>query len=196
MAVKIRCTECREKFPYDPQARMMRCPNCGVRWDEDFDDKVIAMPSLKSAGTKSVDHVYREMERTSEIRAEKAAEMAGVPVSEMSGLKITNMSDRREAGVMSAIPVRNSVTDFMQANPQAGGFQGANGVHFSGAVQTGPMPNVGAHMRTAIQNSHSDMVARHAVGQDHHGRRVIPSTDVTSDRPGLETLQPGYRRRG
>ena len=179
MAVKIRCTECREKFPYDAKAKMLRCPNCGVRWDEDFDDTVISMPALRGLASKSADQVYRDIERTSEVRMQAAADMAGVPASEMSGLKITNLSDRREAGVMSAIPVRNSVTEFMQANPNAGGFRGAEGVDFSGAVQTGPSPNVGAKMRTALQGYHAQT-----------------TNGAVSDRPALETLQPGYRWRG
>ena len=179
MAVKIRCTECREKFPFDPKAKMHRCPNCGVRWDVEVDDDVIIMPAFLSAKSKSVDHVYREMERTSEVRVEAAAEMAGTSKEEMSSLRITNMSDKRESGVMSAIPVRNTVTDFMAQNPNVGGFQGANGVAFSGAVQTGPTPNAGARMRTALQAAHGERTG-----------------GAVSDRPGLETLQPGYRRRG
>jgi hypothetical protein len=162
----------------------------------DRPDNVIAMPAFLSKATKANDDLYRSIERASETRAEQAAQMAGTPVSEMSGLRITNLNDTRHEGAVAAVREVTPVTQFMDANPKVSGFQGANGVEFSGAVMSGPHPNAGARMRTAIHENHRDMVAQHCVGKDETGRMVRAHTDVVSDRPANETLQPGYRRRG
>lgn len=183
MAVILRCPDCNEKFRWDfsqPGRWPKACPCCGARMDdEDADDTVICMPSLRSAKTVSADNLYRQMEAGSEFRAQKAAELAGCDVADMSSLKMTNMHDGRKQGEMSAIEVKNTVSEFMQANPGIGGFQGGDAVGYSGSVQTGPTPNAGAHMRTMLQGHHAQ-----ATG------------GAVSDRPALETLQPGYRRRG
>lgn len=182
MAVVLRCSVCRRKFPWktteDPPEF---CPfdDCNSRVASDRADDDIVMPFIRHDNTKKTDQVFRDMERGSEVRAELAAQQLGVPVSEMNGLKITNLNDRRDAEV-AAMPVNNSVSQFMQAHPNAGGFQAANGVGYSGAVQTGPMPNMGAKMMTQLRQHQADI---------SHGSAV-------SDRPALETQQPNYRRRG
>lgn len=200
MAVILKCPHCETKFrcEFSDESRWPDyCPNkkCGIYMGVDVADDDIVMPSIRHATTVASDKVYRDIEAGSEVRAQMAAEQLGVPVSEMSDIKITDLSDRRDTEI-AAIPVRNEVTRMMDAAP-AGitGFAGNNGVGYSGAVQTGPFPNAGAHMRNMIQQNHSQMVQRHAVGKDEAGRPVIPSGDVVSDRPGVETAQPGYRRR-
>jgi hypothetical protein len=55
-----------------------------------------------------------------------------------------------------------------------------NGAEYSTQVQSGPHPNIGATMITKARDFH---------GKLSHGMAV-------SDRPALETQQPGYRRRG
>lgn len=180
MAVVLRCPFCRKKFPWksidDPPPD---CPLCGEAVASDRADDDIVMPFIRHRTTTATDRVYNDMVRGSETRAELAAQQLGVPVSEMSGLKITNLNDRKDAEI-AAMPVNNSVSQFMTANPTVGGFQGANGIGYSGAVQTGPEPNMGAKTMTALRQHQS---------QISHGVAV-------SDRPALETQAPNYRRRG
>jgi hypothetical protein len=207
--MKLRCSDCREAFHWPANKDWPRnCPLCGARQHSDeaqerMDGDIVCMPSLRSAGTKANDKVYRDMETGSEFRAQAAAEMAGVPASEMSALKITDMKDNTKPGEIAAPPLNNSVTQFMNANPQVSGFVGASdgrGVGYSQMAHTGPADtrNVGARMRTKLQELHPQQVAKYMAGPDalNPRRTVAPSTDVVSERPGVETWQPGYRRRG
>lgn len=183
MAYQLRCPVCRKAFRFDPATERMpdncRLKECGASMGRIPDDDVISMPSIRTGKMKSFDSLYRDMETSSERRAEHAAEMAGVPVSEMSGLKITNLQDHRHEGDIAAPELEPSdVTRFMEATG-IGGFQGG-GVQYSGAVQQGPFPNSGARTRTALQESFTQATGGRA----------------TSERPALETVQPGYRRRG
>ncbi len=180
MAFRLRCPECRGAFPFDPahQSYPDDCPLCGEHIGHNRADDDVVMPSIRSARMAVSDKLYRDMERGSEQRAQIAAEMTGAPVSEMSDMKITNLNDARRQGDIAAVPVQNDVTRFMEAN-KVGGFQGG-GVEYSAAVQSGPHANAGARMRTALQQHHTTLTGGAAV----------------SDRPALETMQPGYRRRG
>ncbi len=179
MATKLRCPACRDTFPWDVKLGMPKvCPLCAERVGHDRADDDIVMPFIRTK-SPGIDRVYRDMEAGSEKRAAMAAEMAGVPVSEMSDLKITNLRDGQREGDVSAPPVVNDVTRFMQQTG-VGGFRGADGSGYSGAVQAGPFANSGAKMRTALQNHHTELSRGSAV----------------SDVPAIETTQPGYRRRG
>lgn len=181
MASKLRCPACRVTFPWDPAKGFPSyCPNemCDTRIGHDRADDDVVTPFIRSNGkTKATDRVYREMEAASEQRVIAAAEMAGVPVSEMSDLKITNLRSTTHEGDVAAVPVSNEVSRLMDKG--VGGFQGGNAVEYGSSVQTGPFPNAGAHMRTALQA--------------HHG---VVTGGAVSERPAMETLQPGYRRRG
>src|ERR1700734_461028 len=96
---QIRCPGCRKPFPWDPAIDLPeRCPlpGCGyvaAKREPEVDADgviVIAAPFLRSQKTSRTDASYRELETSSEVRAQMAAEMTGVPVSEMSHLKVTN----------------------------------------------------------------------------------------------------------
>ena len=185
MAVILRCPHCETKFKVasgtkDGFGWPDYCPNkqCGVYMGIDHKEEVV-MPIILHASSKTYDKLYRDMERGSEFRAQKAAEELGCSAAEVSSIKITDMKDNPAYGEASVKDVINPVSQFM-AQTGVGGFQGANGAGYSGAVQSGPFPNVGAHMRTAIQHKHGELTGGVAV----------------SDRPALETSQPGYRRRG
>jgi hypothetical protein len=183
MAYSLRCPVCRVKMPWNPAAGFPEfCPNvsCESRIAHDRDDADVVMPFYKSAATKANDSIFDRMVAGSEKRAEIAAQMAGVPVSEMSDLKITDLRPTTHAGDVAAVPVNNLVTQFMAANPQAAGFRGGDGLGYSGAVSQGFQPNRGAQMRSVVQSE--------------HGAKFAPG--AVSDRPALETQQPGYRRRG
>ncbi len=177
MAVSLRCPECREKFPWDTSKGWPRfCAMCGTDISAKDDDAVV-MPNILSFRSKAVDAPVRAYMDGSEKRAGMAAELAGTTVDEMSSIKVTDISDRKD--VQAHIPVNNSVTQFMAQNPGVGGMQ-ANGVEYSTQVQSGPFPNIGAKMLTKVRDRHSQISMGSAV----------------SDRPALETQQPGYRRRG
>lgn len=177
MAVNLRCPLCREKFLWDTSAGWPRfCACCG----EDIsakDDNAVTLPNILSFRSKVPDKVARDYMDGSEKRVHMAAEMAGTTADEMSSLKVTDLNDR--ADVQAQAPVNNPVTQFMQQNPGVGGMN-PNGVQYSAQVQTGPHPNVGAKMITKVRGYHGEISRGSAV----------------SDRPGLETQQPGYRRRG
>lgn len=176
MGFALRCPDCRGKFPWDPNTKFPRfCPVNGCDLGEERAEDGVVMPFIRSAKTKANDQVYRQMETASERRAEAAAEMLGVPASDMSDMKITNLNDRRDAEV-AAMPVNNAVSQQMDLMRASGGQAGfvQTGAEYSAAVQQGPFPNAGAKMRSLIHQSNG----------------------AVSDRPALETLQPGYRVRG
>lgn len=177
MAVSLRCPSCREKFPWDTAKGWPRfCAMCGIDISAKDDDAVV-MPNILSFRSKAVDAPVRAYMDGSEKRVEMAAELAGATREDMSSTKITDISDRND--VQAAKPVNNAVTQFMAQNPGVGGMQ-SNGSEYSTQVQTGPFPNVGAKMLSKVRERHSNISMGSAV----------------SDRPALETQQPGYRRRG
>lgn len=180
----LKCSACETKFSWSFAEKgkwpdYCENPDCTTFIGNTRADNDIVMPSLRGAETKHYDDFYRKMEKGSEHRAELAAEFAGATPAEMSALKITNLNDRRDAEI-AAMPVSNSVTKFMDANPNAAGFRGSEGLGYSAAVAQGPAPNAGARMMTTLRNHQASISGGVAV----------------SDRPALETNQPGYRRRG
>ena len=146
--VRLQCPQCTHKF-YSVTMFPDCCPSCGYVY-EPPDDNVISMPAIRSAVARSVDGVYRDMDRSSEVRAEQAAAMAGVPVSDMSGLKITNLRDNTREGEIAAMPVANDVTrqmDFMQSRGGTVGFAG--GSEFKAGIATGDV-NVNGQIMQGI----------------------------------------------
>jgi len=70
----------------------------------------------------------------------------------------------------------------MQAMANRGahvGFQGGNGLGYSGAVAVGPGANSGANFQTVLRQHHAEATNYQATG----------------DRPANELFQPGYRPR-
>ncbi len=181
MAVKIKCSVCRGTYPWNTKKKWPKfCPLCSADMSNDRADDDIVMPFYRNHGyTKAVDDVYRQMEAGSITRSEIAASMVNCPVSEMSGLKITDLNDHQKPGDLAAKLPSNPVSELMAAAPNIGqGFDPGMGLEFSRATGQGPHPSAGARMRTVLQNQHS------------------ASGFATSERPAIETLQPGYRRRG
>ncbi len=173
-----KCPECGGKFPWEPTKGYPKaCPLCGFDTSLPDDASAICLPAFLSAASKNNDKLYRDMEKGSEFRAHAAAEMAGVPVSEMSSLKITDLNDRNDTPVaaredtaaLARLGAKSS-TDFFQNN----------GASFSGAVQGGAFANSGAKFQTVLREQHANATGFEGI----------------SDRPALEVMQPGYRRRG
>lgn len=159
--IRLQCPECAHKF-YAPSLFPECCPGCGYQYDP-HDDTVISMPAIKSLVSKVADRTYQDMERSSEQRAELAAQMAGVPVSDMSSLKITDLRDNARIGENAVAPVSNAVTqqmDMMQARGGQVGFVGGSefvagtaqgAVNVNGQVVTGIVPRAGAQALGSIQ---------------------------------------------
>jgi hypothetical protein len=168
---QIRCPGCRKAFPWDPAIDLPeRCPlkGCGYvskKREPEVDEDgviVIAAPFLRSHVMKANDGVYRELERSSEVRAQMAADMAGVPVSEMSHLKVTNIRDNTRPGEVAAMPVVNEVTkqmDMLKARGMPVGFGGqadttstaTGAITVNGQVIQGIQPRAGIKAMEQIQ---------------------------------------------
>lgn len=183
MAYLLRCTLCREKFKWNVSAGYPdKCPCCGEKIGHDRADDDICMPSIRSLVTTATDNVYREVERTSEVRMEQAAEQAGCSVSDMSGLKITNLRDGNKQGDVAAMPVNNEVTRQMEAiNARGGqfGFGREAGLGYSASVSQGAEPNAGVRALMGTRNMHMRNTGGAAM----------------SDLPPLEMQNPNYRPR-
>jgi hypothetical protein len=174
MKFSMRCPACRAKFPWEPEKGYPEfCPNdaCSTRIAHDRADDDIVIPFIRHTATKATDQVYRDIESSSERRAEMAAADAGTSVEDMSGLKITDLRETRHEGAIAAPPLPAHLEN-------VGSFAGGAAAEHGATIQAGYLPNRGAHVRTAIQNRHAER------------------TGAVSDRPALETEQPGYRRRG
>lgn len=181
MASVIVCSDCRGRFRWDINGGNPKfCVKCGASFGNDPDDDDVCMPAFLTPKGRGPDDVYRAMEKGSEFRAQHAADKLGVPVSEMSDLKITDFNNRTPA------PVNNAVTQAMAMAPNLTGAVGSQGVEYSGAVQSGPYPNAGARMRSIIHGQHASEVTKFG----------LPLNNISSEMPAVETLQPGYRRRG
>lgn len=181
MAFRLRCQTCREAFAFDPKTQDWpdKCPLCGTHVGfNDRPDDDVCMPSIRTARSVATDKVYRDIEAGSEKRMHAAAELAGTSVEDMSALKITNLKDNQREGDIAAPDVSQNLVN-LGLRSLDDVFK-PNGVEYSGAVQSGPEANSGARFRTALQTHHTNVSGGTAV----------------SDRPALETTQPGYRRRG
>lgn len=182
---KLQCEHCDAKFEWPHANPPDECPICGAYVGDEGKDP-IAIPFISSAKNRSADSVYKAMERSTEHHANVAAEMAGVPASEMSAMKLTNMQDNLREGDISVREVVNPVSQQMDAMKARGlpvGF-GSNGAALSPDVQSGPFPNAGAKMIDVVRGRHqANIDPRHAGA-------------TSSSLPALETLNPGYRRRG
>ncbi len=107
-------------------------------------DDDIAMPAIRSSEQRArngaSDQVYRQLEQSSEMRAE---------VADTSAIKITNLRDARNPGEVAAVPVQNDITKVMDRG--IGGFQGQNGAEFAAGVKTGYRPNEGARTMASVK---------------------------------------------
>lgn len=163
MPFALKCPDCRGKFPWDRTADFPQfCPLCRADIGIDTDDTVIHMPSLRSAASKSVDKVYADMEKGSELRMQKGAEMAGCSPEEMSSLKITDIRTGLKEGEIAAVPVNNAVTQAMSQTPGLTGFQ-ANGAEFAAGTRVGPYARAGAKTAMTMTSLHQQNMQALAV---------------------------------
>lgn len=165
------------------------CLHCG--FDTEADDapplsEPLAAPRIAKAIGKSVDATYRADEEGAAFRADYAQQVLGLDKEAADQLRMTNMRDNTKPGETAAIPIVNPVTQFMDANPGAAGFQGGaqNYGAYAEAVRTGPAPNAGRRAQIDVRKHHEQFAAT----SGHKGT-------VMSDAPALETLAPGYQPR-
>lgn len=192
MAVILKCPICEDKFKWafaEKQKWPTHCPSCRERIHEDRADDDIVMPAFLSAKTKRADDCYRQLETTSEYRAEKAAEMAGCSTAEMSGLKITDIRTNTLPGEIAQPIVQNAVTERMDAMAARGlptGFgAGPSGADYAPAVASGPAPNAGAMMHNIVRQTHAlgTSTGVSEIGQvDHRGVPIKPRIPYTAAR--------------
>jgi hypothetical protein len=120
------------------------CPSCGYVYEEPENE--VCLPSLGSLKSAVIDKTYRDLETTSQHRAEQAAAAAGVPVSEMSHLKVTDLRDNVQVGETYAKPVNNPVSQQMELMQKRGmpvGFGGPiQGIGGPGAAALGDLQRV------------------------------------------------------
>ncbi len=190
---RYRCPACSGIFVYDhhpsvesdPLPDGAACPHCNFVAESDYPAAVVS-PHIAKSIRATVDNMHVAMEEGSKFRADLARERFGLSEEEARQLVETNSLDNLREGDTSNIPVNNAVTQAIEANPQAYGWQGgaAQGAGLSPQVQSGPFPNAGAKAMQAIRAIHPQMVA--STGHN---------TTAQSSLPALETQAPGYRQR-
>ena len=155
MAYVLRCPKCRDKFAWQPKDGMPDiCPLC-KEFVGSGDDTVIPMPSLRSPKTRSADQLYRDMEKGSEVRAAKGAEMLGISPSDMSALKMTDMRDNVHEGENSAPALPVAAADmgkyFQPNGSEYGAGTESGAITVNGKITTGIEPRAGATAMSNIQ---------------------------------------------
>lgn len=107
------------------------CPKCGA----EFEGEPEVIPGGGHIGgsaiQRTVDGMYREIERGSAERAE----LAGAP-----SLKVTNMRDHLREGDVAVQMPNNTVTQFMQHAAGAGAHYGFGGGAMTGVAWGNPNP--------------------------------------------------------
>ena len=145
----------------------------------------VAMPHIGKPIRATVDNLHRDMEAGAEFRAQQAMEQFGLDTADANMLKLGDMKDGLRAGDTSDVTVVNDITRVMETAPTgAFGFQGAQGIGYSGPVATGAYPNMGARTQKVVRQAHVSNTA----DPRHVGHK-------TSSMPALETTSPNYRVR-
>jgi hypothetical protein len=171
----VKCPGCKQKIKWLVDDPPEDCPACGYHIASDRADDDIPMPNILTLANRSVDGVYKMMEKSSEDRVYQAAEQAGCDPSDMAGLKITNIRDNMKQGDIAAMPVVNGLTKHMDAmramNPNSHVGFGADhsaGVEFAAGAATGRiaegvpgsiMPRRGAQVGTLLTSGHGSKAA-------------------------------------
>lgn len=175
---RYECPSCEEQFAFQGTPRF--CPLCSYDTQQETLSEVISSPGLLRKGAaKNVDGIYRAEEEASKARAEMAMNL-GATQEDANNIKLTNQRDNLREGDTAYVPVDNPVSRAMEAQPNFGFSQGANGLGYSQMAHSTAKPterNAGARAASSLKAFHQ--------AQGH----------VTSDAPALETQQPGYRRR-
>lgn len=131
------CSGDEETGPHDFQLMVERdevprfCPKCGAEFDGEPEIVPGGGHIGGSAIARSVDGMYRDVERSSAERAE----LAGSPA-----LKVTNMKDHLREGDVAVSMPNNTVTQFMSHAAGAGAHYGFGGGAMTGVGWGNPSP--------------------------------------------------------
>lgn len=168
----------------DPLPRY--CGVCGFDSEGEEPVETLSAPHIGKSIRGVVDTMHREMEQGAEHRANMAREHYGMDADDVRPMLETNMRDGlREGDTSEAKLAPSPVTQIMEtAPPGMFGFQGAQGVGYSGPVSEGMFPNAGARAQQAVRRRHSQFT-----------RDAGQVGATSSDLPAVETLAPGYRKR-
>lgn len=167
----------------DPVPRF--CPQCGYDTEGEEPDQALTTPHISLSIKGVVDNLHRDMEAGAEFRAAMAKDQFGLDTEDTNAMKMGDMRDGLREGDTSDAPVHNQITQLMeQAPPGVFGFQGGQGVGYSGPVSEGPFPNMGARTQKAVRAAH----VQNTADPRHVGAK-------TSSLPALETANPNYRVR-
>jgi hypothetical protein len=167
----------------DPVPRY--CPKCGFDSEDEEPTEAITSPHIALSIKGVVDNMHKEMEAGADFRAAMARDQFGLDAEDVAPMKFGDMKDGLRPGDTSDVPVQNDISRLMTAAPPGMfGFQGGQGVGYSGPVSEGPFPNMGARTQKEVREAH----VANTADPRHVGHK-------TSSVPALETTQPGYRVR-
>jgi hypothetical protein len=170
----FKCPNCWEKFRVEVEKVPRYCPLCGFDSKEDEIAEETRMAEMlasqkppaykkQNAISGTVDKLYTDIEKTSETRAEMAAEAAGVDVSEMASLKVTDMKDSLRTGDIAAKPALNNNQKELG---RSAGFS-RNGVieELRTNARQGPMAGTGVGTMSGLQQRFFGRTPEHFDGK-------------------------------
>ena len=146
------------------------CPVCGL--DSENFQQAVTMPYVSDGRSKNMrlaaDQTYKDMEKSSEVRAGLAESMTG---DSASALKVTNMKDNLRQGDTSFVtPPPTPVSRAIEQQPSMFGFQGGSAyAEIARAAHTGVAPHAGARAGTALNDFHA-RYGKQAVALSETGR--------------------------
>lgn len=178
--MRLRCTVCREYFPWDPTKGWPEdCPvnHCYIGMG-DRDD--VVLPFISQKQNLGADRVYRDMEQKSALRAKIAQEQYGLSSEDAAQLKMTNMRDNLREGDVAAMPVRNEVTRLMDTSPSGTVGMSTMGVQLSQGTRVGPVPRAGTNfIESVLKPGHRRDAAEALAGSianNHRGKSNAGNT--------------------
>ena len=169
------CPDCNGFFQHmhmrvseEPPAR---CPLCGA--DTSATAPELSAPHIAKTIGKVADQVYRDMETSSQHRAQLAADHLGEDVADQSAMRVTNLRDDARPGEIAAVAPRNEVTQFMAQTGQGGMADTSAAQNYAAATRVGPFAGAGMNtLDSLVKPGHArkaaQLIAAGTVGV-HHG---------------------------
>lgn len=191
----LRCNSCGNKFKWRQKEWPKFCPECGSSTALPERDTVVA-PLIANPKHKSADMTYRQLEESSAIRAQEAADMAGVPVAEMSDLKVTNLKDNVKPGEVAAITTLTPTQQAMKEAAEKASASVMTAMGYAQSAHQGSVPYAGAsalgHLRTHHGTEGAAVIARGQTTESASTpKHVQPFSSVV---PTGEVLRRGNTR--
>src|SRR5262249_18962196 len=110
----------------------------------------------------------------------------------MSDLKITDLRDATKPGEIAAKPLTGTAAALEQHMQSKGLGFGQDGSGYSSEISQGVVSINGQMVRGVEASAGAHTVSRFRRAHQQTMMGALAGGDVTSDRPALETLQPGY----